>query len=170
MMSRRPHDTLPVPPDDLAAPGRPRGVGRPVQAGAILSLVVLVIAALGCLGPSEPETARAEITSENGGPVAVITSTDFALQGSESDDDVTLEEADTAMVGLPFENQYEMEQTGRFFIRVSPPDAENGEDGDPEPLTVSMRVFIDGQLEFDSSSDLRERELQFVFATANLGS
>lgn len=116
------------------------------------------------MGPPDRSTVHAEVTGDIEEPVAVITSSEFAL--SDDSNDPILGSSDTVQVEVPYENDYDLRETGRFFIRVVPADSATDEGEEPPPLPVNLRVFIDGDLEYDVSSDLRERELQFLYASA----
>lgn len=132
------------------------------------SLTVLLAGLLGtaaCMGPPDHDTARAELTGDTDETVAVITSSSFSLDASGSQVN-QLRDSDTARIEVPFETSHDLRETGRFFIRALPADSSETGTGDPEPLPVTLRVFIDGDLQYDVSADLRERHLQFIFGSA----
>lgn len=139
------------------------GDGRPGRAAAALTFIALVGAAA-CLGPPNRNQATAEIDGEDGTPVVVVTSQNFAVGQTQGDTaGVTLLSADTTEVEVPWEQSFDISLSQRFFIRVSASE-ELKQDSAPTS-TVGLRVSIDGDEQFDVSADLLTRPLQFSFAS-----
>lgn len=139
------------------------GDGRPGRAAATL-LIVALSGAAACLGPPDRNQATAEIDGEEGTPVVVVTSQNFAVGRTQGDTaGVSLLSADTAEVEVPWEQTFDISFSQRFFIRVTA--GEELRKDTARASTVGLRVSIDGNEQFDVSADLLTRPLQFTFAS-----
>lgn len=126
----------------------------------------------GCLSPEERSRARAELSGPNGLPVRVVTSTRFDAAtvrtgpGAPDTTGVALRSADTVVVELPGTVEQDISSTGRFLVEVTGT-KETFEQAGSGPINVQMDVFIDGEQRANSSGDLRETFLRFIFQSFN---
>lgn len=143
---------------------RPRGS---VPAAALVALLL----AAGCgLTPPERQEARALVEADDPDvDVQVVTSTEFAVSGGSQDPtnpqgaSVQLVTADTAVQTLPFDQTFDIRATGRIFVRAQTPEAAT----DTPSVTVTIRVFVDGEQRNSVQGDLAEQPIQTVFLSGN---
>jgi len=136
----------------------------------LLSLGLVATFAVGCdwVKKETPETAQVLVDGASDAQARVITSTDFSVQ---TDADGTLQvarlfQADTLEVAPPFEREYRIRTTRRFFARMILPE----ETASP----VRLRAAIDGAVRYDQRGGSSDSTLQFIYiysnTTANPGS
>lgn len=145
--------------------------GPPARGGTIAGALAAVLLATGCgLTPPEREEARALVESDDpDAEVQVVTSTDFGVIGGSQDPtnpqgaSVQLVTSDTAVQALPFERSFDIRGTGRLFVRAQTPTAA----ADTPSVTVTVRVFVDGEQRNSVQGDLAEGSVQTVFLSGN---
>lgn len=103
-------------------------------------------------------------------PIEIVTSTEFTVAAAVQDPTqppatatVDLVSADTAVQDLPFNKTYNIQTTGRFFIRVQFPATAT----DSPSVNAAVKVYIDGQQRNSVQGDLSTKPLQAVFLSAN---
>lgn len=125
---------------------------------AVLTLA-LSLALSGCRLFTTPghDTLRVELESDVSTSVRFITSDNFVV-GVDPDGLATfhLFQADTAWVQLPFAAEYDLRETGMFYVRAA-----EAEDGD---AVITLRTFVDGDQSFSHSSTLTGQGLQYYYA------
>ena len=125
---------------------------------AALGIAALVVGCLDPIGPKH-DTLTVELDSSDGSQVRLITSNDFSRALDADQQEVfLLRDADTVWVDVPFEQDYDLNETGRFYVRAA-------ELTNPE-ATVTMRVRLDGEVTFQRvDSPLTGTGLQFFYTT-----
>lgn len=116
--------------------------------GSCIALFCTVLLAWGLMGcdwvtKTAPDTARVRIEGAEGTQLRLVTSTTFlseATEGSGFDDDVTILDADTTQITLPFEETFDIRRSQRFLAQVRRPN--------PESDALFMRAWIDGDEKF----------------------
>lgn len=108
-----------------------------------------------------PETAQVFVDGASDVQARVITSTDFSVR---TDADGALQigrlfRADTVDVAPPFEGEYRIRTTRRFFARMILPD----EVASP----VRLRAAIDGAVRYDQRGGASDSTLQFIYIYSN---
>lgn len=146
----------------------PAGPGGSPRAVVAALAVVLLTAACG-ISPPNREQARALVEADDpDADVQVVTSTDFAVIGGSQDPtnpqgaSVQLVTADTAVQNLPFERTFDIRTTGRVFVRAQTPEAAT----DTPSVTVTIRVFVDGEQRNSVQGDLADQPVQTVFLSS----
>jgi hypothetical protein len=124
-------------------------------AALVVASLVAGLAACDILGVGS-DTATLEIDSSDGSAVLVITSLDFRVivdrSGRETFD---LEDADTAWVEPFYKQDYDLNETGRFYARAA--------EAEDTTAVVSMRVLIDGDESFAREAILTGKGSQYYF-------
>jgi len=117
------------------------GLGRVARSGVFAAAVPAVAAGCDAITGSRtaPEEATVHIESLDVGQATIVTSDLFSIQGG----DVSLLEADTQAVVLPFEGRFRLGEAQRFFVSTRP-----GEGNTP---SLRMRVWIDGKSWYDET-------------------
>lgn len=109
------------------------------------------------------DEARVRIEGTSPVPLQLITSTRFERTYNQEGDAVTvLLVADTAMIelGTAFDEIYPVKPNLGFFVRLRNLEA--------DPATVSMRVYFDGELNYDQQNvSLSDASLEFSFIFSN---
>ena len=128
-----------------ASSSMPARVGRALAAASLCGALAGASACDSLTGTPEREQAEVAVSAlASAGNVTMVTSTVFSVvAGGE----VLLLEADTQVVGLPFQNTFPLEGLNRFFVSVGP-----GTPGDT--ASVRMQVRIDGESWFDDERTL----------------
>lgn len=121
--------------------------------------LLLVWAAGGCdlLGAgSDPETARARVTSEEEVVVRIVTSTQFtATRQAGGGASVELLRSDTVVGDLPYDRSRDISESRRFFATV--------EAADTAGVPVTLEAFVDGIERFRRTVPVGEEPLTFIF-------
>jgi hypothetical protein len=112
--------------------------------------------------PEEPRRAKEatlEVTGESPVPLVVITSKVWGVVFDEEAAEYVLSiiEADTAEVELPYQRTVPLAPTYRILFRVTNPDTEQDAD-------VRMRVFLDRDVVYDQEATLRNASLHYSHA------
>lgn len=134
-----------------------------IRSAPPLPLAALILASLfslsGCdiVDSGDPESARVEISGAEGESFQLITTSDFEILVSQEGDgsEVYVNAADTASVSSPLSNRYSLGTGLRFYMKAY------SEEGLSEPITV--KVYIDGDMRYNSSSTLDGLTLEFVY-------
>jgi hypothetical protein len=117
---------------------------------------------LGTEADEKPTSARITVTGSAPSPLQLVVSTDFFEQliGEGVEIRAVLITADTIPVTPPFEQVTALDELGSVFYRLIQPDT--------VPSTVTMRVLLDGTLEYDQEATLSagaSLEYRFVFVS-----
>ena len=133
-----------------------RSIRRPVLAAVLAAS----LPAAGCdaFGPRH-DTITIEVEASQGATVRLITSHDFTVAYSyELEREVfQLNESDTTWVAVPYEEDFGITSSGRFYVRVAEAEV-------PE-ATVSLRVLLDGDPAYQHSSVLVGEGIQYYYRT-----
>ena len=107
----------------------------------------VALAAWGCelFADPSPEIVRVTLEGE-AESFMLVTSTEFFATNSEAGDmSVQLFAADTTLISFPFDRSWNIEAEQRFFLLAAPVDS--------SAVQVQVRVFLDGDKDFDRSVD-----------------
>lgn len=129
---------------------------------AMTVLSTLAVAATSSCGILDeggtPSSARVVIEGGSGQTLALVTSNDFSIVSDDGGQtrDVYLNTQDSTTVSPPLDQRYSLGPGVRFYVRV----------GAEEALAqaVRVRVLVGGEKRFDSTSDLGESDLEFVYS------
>ncbi len=131
----------------------------------VLALLVLSTGACNIFETEDEIADEARVLIEGTSPVPLqlITSTRFERTYNDDGDAVTiLLVSDTAMIelGTAFDEVYPVKPDLGFFVRLRNLEA--------DPATVSMRVYFDGELNYDQRNvSLSDASLEFSFIFSN---
>lgn len=124
---------------------------------AVITLAV-ALALAGCRLFTSPghDTLSVELDSNVPTSVRFITSNNFVV-GVDQDGISTfhLFQADTAWVQTPFTADYDLRETGMFYVRAA-------ESEDPDAI-ISLRAHIDGNESFSHSATITGMGLQYYY-------
>lgn len=133
-----------------------RSIRRPVLA----AVLAVSLPAAGCdaFGPRH-DTITVEVEATEGATVRLITSHDFIVAYSiELEQELfQLNEADTMWVAVPYEEDFDITGTGRFYVRAAEAEV-------PE-ATVTLRVLLDGEPAYQHSAVLIGEGIQYYYRT-----
>lgn len=129
----------------------------------LLPILAVALPATACdvfqPGTETPDQARVVVSGSTPLPLRLITSTRFTRTTDEDGSTVTtFTDADTVYldVDIDFDRVYPVKPDNRFLARLTNPEAEDA--------TVSMRVYFDGDLEYDQENvTLRDASLEFSY-------
>ena len=104
-----------------------------------------------------PETAKVVLEGGGGESFQLVTTNDFLVTADEDGEnrEVYLNSADTAVVSAPFSKSYSLGSGVRFYVKAI------SEEGLSQPVTI--KVFINGDQRFNSTSTLLDLALEFIF-------
>lgn len=105
-----------------------------------------------------PRNARVIIEGGGGELFQLVTSNDFTIVTSDDGEtrDIYLNSSEEQSVSAPFDQRYSLGPDVRFFINAS------SEAALPQPIHV--RVLIEGEERFESTSDLGASPMEFVYS------
>ena len=135
-------------------PGRRSGVLHLI---ALVTLSSIAACSLGTEESARPDNARVVVTVDSPNPLTLITSTDFF----ESIDDVSgqivthFNRADTVLIDSSFDETFQLGSQSSFVARLI--ETEN------TAATIEMRVFLDGELEWERTGTMRDATLEYKF-------
>jgi hypothetical protein len=125
----------------------------------VLSLAVLV-GACSLFEEDQPERVRVQVEGATQEPVRIIVSREFLIfpvgEGGEQGVQVEIVSADTVIGAPPFDQSFDLAPTYRFLARAEGMDEEN-------PVTLRLRVSVDGTERFNQSRAVPGDLLQFVY-------
>lgn len=109
--------------------------------------LLVAVAAWGCDWFADPSPEIVRVTLEgDADSFILVTSTEFIATNNESGDmTAQLFDADTTVISLPFDQSWNIEAEQRFFLLAAP--------ADTSAVRVQVRVFLDGDKDFDRSVD-----------------
>lgn len=131
----------------------------------LLAAVVMALgASAGCssiLDTRRNLADEARILAEGTSPVplTLITSTEYvgARDPATNEFVIDLIDSDTSQVTeLPLEERIPLDDNGRIFVRLWNPDLD-------ATASVRLRVYLDDELVYDVSADMRDAYLEYVF-------
>lgn len=106
-------------------------------------VTALTVWSCGWLGDPSPEMVRVTMEGQ-ADSFLVVTSTEFFATNDESGNmSVQLFTADTTVVTFPFDQSWNIREEQRFFLMAMPVDS--------SAVRVQVRVFLDGDKDFDRS-------------------
>jgi len=123
-----------------------------VVAGAF----AILLAACENLGlRAEPEELTVEVDAEGADNVTVITSTNWSFltdptcdpSTQQCDQILRVQSADTSTFDTPFRRTYQFDNRYRYLVETFPTDS--------VPVTMSLRIFIDGESWYSDSRALQ---------------
>lgn len=126
---------------------RDQGGGRRSLSLAKAALGAVALSAWGCgwFADPSPEVVRVTLEGE-GGSFRLVTSTEFFATNNETGRmTAQLFEADTTVISLPFDRSWNIGEEQRFFLLAAPVDS--------SAVRVQVRVFLDGDKDFDRAVD-----------------
>lgn len=127
---------------------------------SILGLAVTAALATSCIDDSEPSMARVLIRADPASPLELVVSRTFEVVASEDGDRSVpvLLTADTTALTGDFDESFDITETRRIYVRVL-----NDEE---EPEIVRVRVYLDGDLFFDSTDQLADgRDVEYFYVS-----
>lgn len=128
-----------------------------LRAAAVLAATLL--SACGILdGGDTPRNARLIIEGGGGETFQLVTSNDFTILSSDDGEtrEIYLNSSNEDSVSAPFDQHFSLGPDVRFFFQAS------SEVALPQPIHV--RVLIEGDERFDSTSDLGASPMEFVYS------
>ncbi len=138
-----------------------RGVLKPMKSkrrflgpGALLSATL----ASGCVWFADPSPEIVRVTLDgDADSFILVTSTEFIATNNESGNmTAQLFEADTTLITLPFDRSWNIEAEQRFFLLAAPVDS--------SAVQVQVRVFLDGDKDFDRNVDaVTEDPVRYIY-------
>lgn len=125
-----------------------------------LVAIALLAATAGCgITDLGHDAVTVEIDSSDGSAVRVITSYDFVIGYDEDGREVFyLGDADTTWVEPFFSQDYDLNQTGRFYVRAA--------EAEDSAAVVSLRALVDGDETFFRETVLSGEGIQFYYRQA----
>lgn len=127
---------------------------RPIWFASLLA----AFAAWGCEWFADPSPEIVRVTLDgDADSFILVTSTEFIATNNESGNmTAQLFEADTTVITLPFDRSWNIEAEQRFFLLASPVDT--------SAVRVQVRVFLDGDKDFDRSVDaVTEDPVRYIY-------
>ena len=125
---------------------------------AVLAAVAsLVVNSCGWFDDPSPEQARVFINGDPGKQIRLIISTRFVAAVNEQGiTRVVIIEADTALITLPHDRVYSIQEDQRFFVEAARMDADF--------QSVRMEVYIDSRKQFEEGGPLlTDQPYRFVY-------
>lgn len=137
---------------------------RPSRSSArvlrLLALSSLLLGGCSIFEEDQPERVRVQVEGSTQQPVRVILSHEFLIfpvgEGGEQGVQVEIARADTLLVTPPFDQSFNLAPTFRFLARADGTDPEN-------PVTLRLRVSVDGTERFNQTRAVPGDLLQFVY-------
>lgn len=123
-----------------------------------IGALLLAPLASGCAMFADPSPEIVRVTLEGeAGSFILVTSTEFVATNNESGNmTAQLFEADTTVISLPFDQSWNIEAEQRFFLLAAP--------ADTSAVRVQVRVFLDGDKDFDRSVDaVTEDPVRYIY-------
>ena len=123
------------------------GLTQPPRTLAAAVLAAVALTAWGCAWFADPSPEVVRVTLEGEGETFIlVTSTEFFATNNETGRmTAQLFEADTTVISLPFDRSWNISEEQRFFLLAVPVDT--------SAVRVQVRVFLDGDKDFDRSVD-----------------
>jgi hypothetical protein len=122
---------------------------------------LLAAAALAALGACDlfdvgKDTLTLEVGSDGNSPVRLITSFEFVVYVDEEGQfRFILDSADTAWVQVPYTEDFDLNETGRFYARAA--------EAEDSTAAVSVRVLVDGEETFFEETVLVGEGTRYYF-------
>ena len=109
------------------------------------SCFFVALVAGGCGWFDDPSPATVSVTLDGqADSFVIITSTEFFATTNEAGDlGVQVFNSDTTIISFPFERSWDIQDEGRFLLLGMPADS--------GAVTVRLRVFLDGDEDYDAS-------------------
>jgi hypothetical protein len=127
---------------------------------AVIAFVPLLAACDSILDttPNFAQRARIVIEGEDAADLLLVTSTLYIGEQINNTPElfITVLEADSARVSPPFDDEIELDPTGRLLVRLFQ------QDPTANP-TVRMRIVLDGDEVYDVTAELVDSYLEYVF-------
>ena len=120
--------------------------------------LLAVFLAWGCGLFADPSPEIVRVTLEGDAESFIlVTSTEFFATNNEAGDmSVQLFTADTTVISFPFDQSWNIEAEQRFFLLAAPMDS--------SAVRVQVRVFLDGDKDFDRSVDaMIEDPVRYIY-------
>lgn len=121
---------------------------------------VLLLGGCSFFEDDQPERVRVQVEGTTQQPVRIIVSREFLVfpvgEGGEQGVQVEIVSADTLMATPPFDQSFNLAPTFRFLARADGTDPEN-------PVTLRLRVSVDGNERFNQTRAVPGDLLQFVY-------
>jgi len=134
---------------------RPNRAGRPFLF-TLLLISFISLQGCGIFDEGTPERARVVVTgpAEN---FQLVTTTDFDVLAGEEEEgnSVYLNSADTSTVSAPYNQSFSLGSRQRFYLKAF------SAEGLSQP--VQVKIFIDDDERYNSTSTLDELALEFIF-------
>lgn len=126
----------------------------------MLALALVPVLATSCIDDEEPGTARVVVEADPSSPLELVVSSLFDIVVNEETEKRTavLLTADTVQLTGDYDETVDITAFRRIYVQV------RNEDDAPE--TVRVRVYLDGELFFNSTEELADgRDIEYFYSS-----